>query len=445
MKNWTIGVAFASAGLDLTHEDAAIGESDASLSADGIAVDLQPIADEPQFEPVRAGRAVVGVHPTRSGEVEVAIMVVVGPRANIGGRDLGKPRGLRNIDERNRRTDGGVSKEHGKILLTETRVGVDGGEEEVERAVIVEVAAGWARVALLVINAAFAEVFEPKCVRGTEVAEEPALRLVAARVHMGEVAREEVDVAVAVEIAEAGADRVAALEARARGNRVALGGLVGELRVAVVDEERVRLQPVVRRVDVEIAVLVEVARGDAARSALGAARRELERLAVVVQQQQRRKGRLRFPVLEATDVDIDEAVVVEVADGGAARNGRREVGRKIGDRHESDRAAGSRKIGDRHESDRATGSRGFAHPAQDPRRRKRHKVAHTVVVDVRDHARAGRVDAREALAIMVDPHRAAHPEVGPPVAVHIAPRRMLAAAGDADFRGAVDESLCESI
>ena len=268
VKNWTIGVAFASAGLDLTHEDAAIGESDASLSADGIAVDLHPIADEPQFEPMRAGRAVVGVHPTRSGEVEVAIMVVVGPRANIGGRELGKPRGLRDIDERNRRINGGVSKEHGKVLLTETRVGVDGGEEEVERAVIVEVAAGWTRVALLVINAAFAEVFEPKCVRGTEVAEEPALRLVAARVDMGEVAREEVDVAVAVEIAEAGADRVAALEARARGNRVALGGLVGELRVAVVDEERVRLQPVVRRVDVEIAVLVEVARGDAARSAL---------------------------------------------------------------------------------------------------------------------------------------------------------------------------------
>ena len=151
---------------------------------------------------------------------------------------------------------------------------------------------------------------------------------------------------------------------------------------------------------------------------------------MVVQQQQRRKGRLRFPVLEATDVDIDEAVVVEVADGGAARNGRREVGRKIGDRHESDRA---------------TGSRGFAHPAQDPRRRKRHKVAHTVVVDVRDHARAGRVDAREALAIMVEPYRAAHPEVGPPVAVYIAPRRMLAAAGDANFHGPVDESLCESI
>ena len=431
MQDRAVGVAFARSRLDLAHERAAVGKRDAHLRADGIAVDGRAVAEQMHLEPVaRLGR---GVHeePARGHEIEPPVAVEVRPGGLVGRRQVLKAGAGGDVLEHPRLArDRIAAEEHGEVLLAEARVGIDRREEEVEVAVVVEVAARGARVALLVRDAALVHVVEGELLGGTPVSQEAALGLVAARVDMREIAGEEVDVAVAIEVAKARADRVAAREAVAGRERVALGGLVGELRVAVVDEERVRLQAVVRRVDVEVAVFVEVAGGDPARAAFGRARRERERLAVVVQEQERRECRLGFPVLEAADEDVDKTVVVEVADGGAAGDGRRQVGRKAGDRHASHRAALGRAV---------------AHAAQDPRRRKRHQVAHSVVVDVRDHARARRVDARKALAFVVDPQHAAHPEVGPAVAVHIAPCGVLAAAGDAEFRSAIDENLRECV
>jgi len=66
------------------------------------------------------------------------------------------------------------------VRLLEARRRVDGREEEVEVAVVVEVARGGRGVALLVPDAALAEILERPALRGAEIAQEAALRLVAA-------------------------------------------------------------------------------------------------------------------------------------------------------------------------------------------------------------------------------------------------------------------------
>ena len=236
---------------------------------------------------------------------------------------------------------------------------------------------------------------------------------------MREVAGEEIEATVVVEVAEARADRVAAVEPGARRGRAARRSLVGEARLAVVDEQRVRLEAVVRPVDVEIAVLVEVAGGHAARAAVRGGGCDAETLAALVEQHDRRIGRLRRPVLVAAEARVDEAVVVEVGDGDAARDGRRQFGQLH--RLEADAVA-------------------LAHAARDGDRRERHEVADAVVVDVGDHAFAGRIDAREGLALAVQPQDAAGPEIAPAIGVGVAPRGVPAGGGDSHFGGTVDEA-----
>ena len=84
------------------------------------------------------------------------------------------------------------------VWLLEARDCVDRREEQVEIAVVVEVGGGGGGIALLVPDAALAEVLERPALRWPEVPEEAALRLVAALIDVLEVPREEIESAFVV-------------------------------------------------------------------------------------------------------------------------------------------------------------------------------------------------------------------------------------------------------
>ena len=131
-------------------------------------------------------------------------------------------------------------------------------EKEVEVAVVIEVAKGRGAIRFPKGDAALSLVFEVKTVLRAAVPQEPGLRLAAVR----EVAGEQVDQPVVVEVAPGRTDAVAVAAARAIGAR-ALGETPLVIAVAadrVVDPELVRLQPVVGHIDVHVVVLVEIAR-----------------------------------------------------------------------------------------------------------------------------------------------------------------------------------------
>lgn len=175
---------------------------------------------EAELEPVGIGGPLVDEELAGGDEIHVAVVVEVGPFALGGGRELreagavggvmspsGGPLGL-----------GVVAVEHRVVLLAKARVGVDGGEVEVEVAVVIVVRGGGAGVALRYHTPHSWRSSKLKgggvCRRhpagwgGPAAAEEAALGLVAAGVHMGEVAGEEVEVPVVIKVSPACPDGV---------------------------------------------------------------------------------------------------------------------------------------------------------------------------------------------------------------------------------------------
>src|SRR4051794_9483965 len=123
--------------------------------------------------------------------------------------------------------------------------------------------------------------------------------------------------AVVVEVAKAGADGVAIRsQLFVAGGAIRLGHIL-ELALAVVEPEEVGLQAVIGDKDVEMAILVEVGRRDAA-----------PRLAAVLGFPNFDKGSVALIAVDgvrlvalvglvAADVEVEEAVAVEVAPDGA--------------------------------------------------------------------------------------------------------------------------------
>ena len=145
---------------------------------------------------------------------------------------------------------------------------------------------------------------------------------------MGEVARKQVELPVFVEISPCGPNRMASLESGGGGDDVVFRSLVRKSAGAVVNLEEVGLEAVVRNVNVEVPVSVEVAGRDASGPVFRLLPSQSEPLSLLVMQDQRWIGDLLSPVLIASDVQIDEAIVVEVSPAGASRDRRGQVPRE---------------------------------------------------------------------------------------------------------------------
>ena len=159
-----------------------------------------------------------------------------------------------------------------------------------------------------------------------EVLEETRLGLVATTVHVCEVSGEQIDQSVIVEVAPGGTDRVPSAESCRCGDHSECLGRFGEARLAIVGPEEIGLEAVARDIDIQVTILVEVARGDPPGSSLALGLCQLERLAVFIDEDLVRPGDALAPVLVSPDIEIDESVSVEIAPAGPPGNRGRQLG-----------------------------------------------------------------------------------------------------------------------
>ena len=134
-------------------------------------------------------------------------------------RQLGKPAARSHVGKLESAL---VAEQHRVVWPAERGGAVNGREVEVEEAIVVEVARRRRGVGLLVEDAAGAEVVERIKLLRPQIPQEPRLGLVATVIHMGEITDEQVELSIVVEVAPAGADGVAAVEARRGGDGVLL-------------------------------------------------------------------------------------------------------------------------------------------------------------------------------------------------------------------------------
>jgi len=325
-------------------------------------------------------------------QIEVTIVVEVGPRGLAGRRQPPQPRPGRGVREREASV---VAVQH-RVVRSPERA-VDGREEQVQVAIVVVVPRRRCGVGLLVEDPAGPHVLERMARVGAQVPQEARLGLVAPVVDMGEVAGEQVEVPVVVEVAPGGADGVAAVEALRGRHRVVARRVVAEVPGAVVQPQHVGLQPVVGGIDVRVAVLVEVARRDATGAVALVGPGHGEGAVACVPEGDAGIGDPRLPVLVPADVQVDEAIVVEVRPTGAPRHAPRQLGK----RRLSEASA--------------------ALVVVQPQRRPREQVGVAIVVVVRRHHRAHVRHPREGLCLAVPPHRPAGAEVDPTVVVDVEP------------------------
>ena len=232
----------------------------------------------------------------------------------------------------------------------------------------------------------------------SEVAEESRLRLIPATIHMSEVADKQIELAVVVEIAPRRADGMAAIETGGRTHGVAGSGLILELPLAVVQPQHVRLQAIVRHIHVQVAVLIEITGGHAASAVADLAPRQLEGLAFLVHKQQVRIRDPSVPVFVTSDVEIDEAVAVEVAAATAHRD-------TLGERRYLDRLEALASL-----------------VAKRADRRARKQVHESVIVEIGgDDFAESFGQLSEPLAAVVPPDDSPRTQIGPAVVVDIDP------------------------
>ena len=194
---------------------------------------------------------------------------------------------------------------------------INSREKEIELSVIVIVGGCGAGIGFLIEDAALAAVVKDISFLRAEIAQEAGLGLVAAVVAVREIAGKQVEVAVVVEIAPAGADGMSAAKARRGGHGIVPGRDVLEMAGAVIEPEQVGLQAVIGHVNVNVPVIVEIGGGDAPGAVPDFAPGQLKSGSLFIHQNHVGKGR-RFPNLVTADVEIDKAVVVEIAPAGAA-------------------------------------------------------------------------------------------------------------------------------
>ena len=255
--------------------------------------------------PAAEGPGMVGVVGDIGNEpVEIAVGVVVAEgRAHAVevGADAGGERAV---------GEGAVAVVPKKLAGFEIR-----GEGQVHVAVAVEVDEPW-RVAIGAVLAidvdarGGGDVFEAAGLGGAKVAQQPRLRI---GDEIAPVAGNEVEVAVVVVVAEAGA-LAAADDAVGEGRGMAGAG-VGEIAAAVVEIEVIASVADGGHVEVEVAVVVDVAGDDAVgvggEDEAGRRRAGFERAVAKVAVED-------VVVVEAGEDEVDVAVAVEVARRGAA-------------------------------------------------------------------------------------------------------------------------------
>ena len=236
--------------------------------------------------------------------VEVAVGVVVaegGAHAVVVGADAGSERAV---------GEGAITVVPKELAGFEIR-----GEGEVHVAVAVEVDKPWREAigAILAIDVdagGDGDVFEAAGLSGAEVAEQPRLRI---GDEIAPVAGNEVEVAVIVVVAETG-PLAAADDAVGKGRGMAGAG-VGEIAAAVVEIEVIAGVADGGHVEVEVAVVVDVAGDDAVgvrgEDEAGGRRAGFERAVAKVAIED-------VVIVEAGEDEVDVAVAVEVAGRGAA-------------------------------------------------------------------------------------------------------------------------------
>lgn len=216
---------------------------------------------------------------------------------------------------------------------------------------------------------------------------------------MREVPREQVEEAVPVEVAPSRSDAVAARESGRRRHRTSHVRLVAEVAFAVIDQQPVWLEAIVRDVDVKIAIAIEVARGDASGPRHCFLVVQPKALTAFVHEQQRGVGDAAVPIFIAADVEVGKAVVVEIAPTGSAGNRRGQLRQ----RHLNEGLA--------------------PHVAIELHLRPAEQVGKAVVIEVGGHAVASGADLDECLAALVAPDAAAGDEVGVAIVVQVHPAR----------------------
>ena len=116
------------------------------------------------------------------------------------------------------------------------------------------------------MNARRSKILKLKSFLRSEVFQKPRLWLITPPVNVSKVPGKQINQSVAVKVAPACADRMAAAESRGRRHDSVLFGRFTEHTFAIVDPQQVRLQAIVGNINVEVAILIEVARCDAASS-----------------------------------------------------------------------------------------------------------------------------------------------------------------------------------
>ena len=134
---------------------------------------------------------------------------------------------------------------------------------------------------------------------------------------VSEVARKQIDQTIAVKVAPGGADGMAAAPAGVRVTCVGMGlinGHVHEVARTVVAVQKIGLQAVVRDVNIQVAVLIEIGGRDTSpRNNIRLHPGHGEGVILVVGEN---KVALGPRILVARDVHVEVTVVVEVAQGG---------------------------------------------------------------------------------------------------------------------------------
>ena len=299
----------------LAGEDSAVWQGHARLGADGEQVDLFPVAEEVHLEPVVAFLAAVHEEPAGRHEIEIPVIIEVGPCRLISGGQAVQLTPGACIDE----LEVAIVTEEDRVILTpEGSHPVDGREEEVEIAIVIVIGGGGAGVGFLVEDSTLALALEFEFALPAVVAQPERLGLVTATVLVRKVAGEEIKVAIVVKVPPGCADGVAPAEAgticdHAKGARYIRKG-----SLPIVLPKDVRLKSVVGDVDVEVTVTIEVTGGHTAGTVADLAPGQLEGFPPLVGQQEVGIGVIR-PGLVATGIEIDKPVPVEVAPTGPQR------------------------------------------------------------------------------------------------------------------------------
>ena len=107
---------------------------------------------------------------------------------------------------------------------------------------------------------AIREIGKYKTGLGTGIREKTGLGLITPLIHMGKISDEQVKRPIIVEVAPGSTDRMPTVKSGRGSDRIVLRGQILQMPLAIIQPQDIRLQTIIRHIDIQITILIKIAR-----------------------------------------------------------------------------------------------------------------------------------------------------------------------------------------